>query len=117
MPRILVVEDDIIIQKIMRHRLEGEGYEVLVAGNGVDGVRLAQTEKPDVILMDLWLPMLNGWEATRQIKATEDVSIIAITGAATTEDRQKMFAAGCAGYITKPVDFAELSAQIKALLA
>ncbi len=116
MTKILVVEDDKIIQKIMQVRLRGLGYEVVMAGDGAEGVTLAQSESPDIILMDLWLPVLNGWEATEQIKAVMDVPIIALTGAATIEEKQKMMDAGCIGYVLKPVNFAGLIEQINALL-
>ncbi len=116
MAKILVVEDDKIIQKIMRIRLQGEGYDVTIAGDGAAAVALAQSVKPDVILMDLWLPILNGWEATRQIKAASDVPIIALTGAATVEEKQMMLDAGCVGYALKPLNFTALFEQIDLLL-
>jgi DNA-binding response OmpR family regulator len=116
MAKILVVEDDEIIQKIMQVRLRSLGHDVLIAHDGAEGVTLAQSEMPDIILMDLWLPVLDGWEATRQIKAVMDVPVIALTGAATVEEKQKMSDVGCIGYALKPVNFAELIAQINALL-
>lgn len=117
MARILLVEDDKIIQKIIKQRLYIDGHEVFVANDGIEGVTLAQSEKPDLILMDMLLPRLNGWLATEQIKAIFDVPIIALTGAASSEDKRKMLAAGCADFLIKPVNFSELVTKINALLA
>jgi DNA-binding response OmpR family regulator len=116
MARILLVEDDKIIQKIMQRRLKIDGHDVFLADDGIEGVALAQSEKPDLILMDMLLPRLNGWLATEQIKSQSDVPIIALTGAGSTDDKQKMLAAGCTDYVIKPVNFAELTAKIDALL-
>ena len=119
MAKILVVEDDRIIQRIMKHRLEAAGHDVILASDGGEGVSLAQIERPDIILMDLWLPQVNGWEATRQIKAspvTNNIPVIALTGAATLEEQQLSAEAGCEAYIMKPVNFTELFAQIDLLL-
>jgi two-component system, cell cycle response regulator DivK len=117
MARILLIEDDKIIQKIIKQRLAAEGHDVLLADDGVEGVALAQSEKPDLILMDMLLPRLNGWLATAQIKAILiDTPIVALTGAATAEEEQKMMAAGCSDLVIKPVNFAELAAKINALL-
>lgn len=116
MAKILLVEDDRIIQKIMTQRLKIAGYEVLLADDGIDGVATAISEKPDIVLMDMLLPRLNGWLATEQIKAEFDVPIIALTGAAAAEDKQKMLDAGCSDYVIKPVNFSELDVKIKALL-
>ena len=116
MAKILLIEDDKIIQKIIKQRLNRDGHDVLLADDGVEGVALAQSEKPDLILMDMLLPRLNGWLATEQIKAKLDTPILALTGAATSEDKQKMMAAGCSDLVLKPVDFIELSAKINALL-
>ncbi len=116
MARILVVEDDKIIQRIMQLRLEIEGHEVIQAANGAEGVALAQSEKPDLIFMDMLLPRLNGWLATEQIKAHTNVPIIALTGASTTEEKQMMLDAGCVDYVIKPVDFSQLFTKINALL-
>lgn len=117
MAKILLIEDDKIIQKIIRQRLSIDGHDILLADDGIEGVALAQSERPDLILMDMLLPRLNGWLATEQIKAKLiNTPIIALTGAATTDDRQKMMAAGCSDLILKPVNFAELAAKINALL-
>lgn len=116
MAKILLVEDDRIIQKIMTQRLKIAGHEVLLADDGIEGVTMAISEKPDIVLMDMLLPRLNGWLATEQIKAESDVPIIALTGAAAAEDKQKMLDAGCSDYVIKPVNFSELDVKIKALL-
>ncbi|MCB9419242.1 MAG: response regulator [Ardenticatenaceae bacterium] len=116
MAKILLVEDDKIIQKIIQRRLKEDGHDVLLANDGIEGVRLAELEKPDLILMDMLLPRLNGWLATEQIKAVQDSPVIALTGAATVEEKQKMMAAGCSDLIIKPINFAELSAKINAFL-
>lgn len=116
MARILLVEDDRIIQKIMQQRLKTAGHIVLLADDGIEGVALAQSEKPDLILMDMLLPQLNGWQATEQIKAELDIPIIALTGAASIEDKQKMLTAGCTDFVIKPVNFTELTTKINALL-
>ena len=117
MSKILLIEDDKIIQKIIKQRLEQDGHDVLLANDGIEGVALAQSKEPDLILMDMLLPRLNGWLATEQIKAKLiDTPIVALTGAATAEDKQKMLAAGCSDLVIKPVNFAELAAKINALL-
>lgn len=113
---ILLIEDDKIIQKIIKQRLKTEGHDVLLADDGIEGIALAQSEKPDLILMDMLLPRLNGWLATEQIKAELNTPIIALTGAATAEEKQKMMAAGCSDLVLKPVNFIELAAKINALL-
>ena len=117
MSKILLIEDDKIIQKIIKQRLEQDGHDVLLANDGIEGVALAQSKEPDLILMDMLLPRLNGWLATEQIKAKLiDTPIVALTGAATAEDKQKMLAAGCSDLVIKSVNFAELAAKINALL-
>ncbi|MEJ2748627.1 MAG: response regulator [Anaerolineae bacterium] len=116
MAKILLVEDDKIIQKIMTHRLKRDGHDVLLADDGVEGVAMAISERPDIVLMDMLLPRLNGWLATEQIKAESDVPIIALTGAAAAEDKQRMLDAGCSDYVIKPVNFDELAVKMKALL-
>jgi DNA-binding response OmpR family regulator len=116
MAKILLIEDDKIIQKIMKVRLKMDGHDVLLADDGIDGVAMAQSEKPDIILMDMLLPRLNGWLAAEQIKVVSDVPIIALTGAAAAADKQKMLDAGCSDYVIKPVNFNELAAKINTLL-
>lgn len=116
MAKILLVEDDKIIQKIMQTRLKVEGHDVLLANDGIEGIAMAKSEKPDLILMDMLLPQLNGWQATRQIRVETDVPIIALTGAATAEEKESMLEAGCAAVVIKPVNFNELNNKINTLL-
>ena len=100
-------------------RLERKGYTVLIAVDGAEGVRLAQAEKPDLILMDMSLPVLDGWEATRRLKTdpqTQSITIVALTAHAMAGDREKAIAAGCDDYDTKPVEFPRLVAKINTLL-
>ena len=117
--KILYVEDNDDNIYVIRNRLGRAGYTIIVATDGDQGVSMARTEQPDLILMDLRLPGLDGWEATRQLKAmseTRDIPIIALSAHAMAGDRQKALAAGCEDYDTKPVDIARLRAKIVALL-
>jgi len=119
MPRILVVEDNEDNRDSLSRRLERRGFEVLMAHDGRHGVEMAAAEKPDLILMDMNMPQLDGWEATRQIKAEPDVAavpVIGLTAHALEGDRERALEAGCADYHAKPVDFPKLMAQIEALL-
>ena len=119
MPKILIVEDNEENRDSLSRRLQRRGFAVIIAENGKDGVAMAQTEKPDLVLMDMNMPELDGWEATRQLKATaetKDVPVIALTAHAMSGDRDRALEAGCADYHTKPVDFPKLLAQIEALL-
>ena len=119
MPKILIVEDNEENRDSMSRRLQRRGFEVLMAGDGNAGVAMAQSEKPDLVLMDMNMPELDGWEATRQIKAaaeTQDLPVIALTAHAMSGDRDRAIAVGCADYHTKPVDFPKLIAQIEAIL-
>ncbi|BAU10542.1 response regulator receiver protein [Leptolyngbya sp. NIES-3755] len=119
MARILLVEDNDINREMLSRRLERKGYEVIVAINGAEGVAKTQIEQPDLVLMDLHLPVLNGWEATRQIRAnpeTQHISIVALTADANAGESEKALAAGCDDYETKPVDFTRLLNKIAKLL-
>ena len=119
MPKILVVEDNEVNQRIMVRRLERRGYEVVLAADGVQGLALARSEAPDLILMDMSLPVLDGWEATRQLKAapeTRAIPIIALTAHVMAGDREKSLAAGCDDYDAKPIDADRLASKIEALL-
>jgi two-component system, cell cycle response regulator DivK len=119
MPKILLVEDNEMNRDMLSRRLARRGYEVVVAVDGEAGVRMAQTEAPALILMDMSLPGLDGWDATRQIKAdpvTRGVPVIALTAHAMAGDREKSLAAGCDDFDTKPVDFERLLGKIQALL-
>ena len=119
MPKILLVEDNEMNRDMLSRRLVRRGYEVVVAVDGEAGVRMAQSEAPAIILMDMSLPGLDGWDATRQIKAdpaTRGVPVIALTAHAMSGDREKSLAAGCDDFDTKPVDFERLLGKIQALL-
>lgn len=119
MPKILIIEDNEENSDSLARRLKRRGFEVLIAGDGKAGVQMAMTEKPDLILMDMNMPELDGWEATQQIKSapeTANLHVIALTAHALSGDRDRALKAGCADYHTKPVDFPKLLAQIEALL-
>ena len=119
MAKILLVEDNEMNRDMLSRRLERKGYAVVIAEDGNAGVALAKSESPDLILMDMSLPVMDGWEATRQIKAaveTNAIPVIALTAHAMAGDEEKAFAAGCDGYETKPVDLPKLLAKIDALL-
>lgn len=119
MIRILYVEDNDDNVYVISRRLGREGYTVLVARDGAQGVSMARDERPDLILMDLRLPVVDGWEATRRIKAdpaTRHIPILALSAHAMSGDRAQALAAGCDDYDTKPVDLARLRGKIAALL-
>src|SRR4051812_32832302 len=119
MTKILLVEDDPLNREMMTRRLAWEGYQVISAMDGAAAVDLAEGELPDLILMDIGLPILNGWQATQRIKATpatRHIPIIALTAYVLTEDHDKSIAAGCDDYESKPINFARLQAKIEALL-
>ena len=121
MIKLLYVEDndDNIYMLKMRLDLLG-GYEILAASNGAEGISRARTDQPDVILMDMNLPVIDGWEATRRLKAepaTRDIPVIALTAHAMTGDRERALAAGCDDFDTKPVDFSRLIEKIGAIVA
>jgi CheY-like chemotaxis protein len=120
MTKILLVEDDALNREMVMRRLTWEGYQVISATDGAAAIELAAVELPDLILMDMGLPILNGWQATQRIKATlatRHIPIIALTAYALTEDRDRSIAAGCDDYESKPINFARLQAKIQALLA
>ncbi len=119
MSKILLVEDNEMNSDMLSRRLQRKGHEVLVAMDGAQGVELAQSENPDLILMDMSLPVLDGWEATQQLKASPETSgipIIALTAHAMAGDREKCLEVGCDDYETKPVDFSRLLGKIQVLL-
>lgn len=119
MPRILIVEDNEENRDALSRRLRRRGFDVVIATDGVTGVSMARTEKPDLILMDMNLPELDGWEATRRVRAdpaTKDVPVIALTAHALSGDRERALAAGCTDYHTKPVELPRLLEQIEAIL-
>ncbi len=120
MTKILVIEDNEVNQRILFRRLGRSGFDVLLAGDGQQGVDMATAEVPDVILMDMSLPVLDGWEATRRIKGapkTSKIPIIALTAHAMVGDREQALDAGCDDYDVKPIDIDRLVGKIQAQLA
>jgi two-component system, cell cycle response regulator DivK len=120
MAKILLVEDEEMNRDMLSRRLERRGYQVVIAVDGGQGLRLARSEAPDLILMDMSLPVLDGWQATRQLKAaptTQAIPILALTAHAMAGDREKALEAGCDDYDTKPIEFARLLSKIQGLLA
>ena len=119
MQKILLVEDNEMNRDMLSRRLQRRGYSVVNAEDGEKGLLLARSEAPDLILMDISLPVMDGWEVTRLLKAnpsTRHIPIIALTAHAMVSDREKAIAAGCDEYDTKPVDFGRLSEKIENLL-
>ncbi len=119
MRRLLLVEDNEENRDGLSRHLRRKGYEVLVAADGQQGVEAARTQAPDLVLMDMSLPVLDGWEATRLLKAaaeTRHIPVIALTAHAMAGDREKALAAGCDEYDTKPVEFTRLLGKIQVLL-
>jgi two-component system cell cycle response regulator DivK len=119
MARILLVEDNDMNRDMLSRRLQRKGHEVLMAADGMQALLMAESEMPDLMLLDMSLPLIDGWEVARRVKAspsTEQLPIIALTAHAMAGDREKALAAGCDDYDTKPVDFAQLLAKIDALL-
>ena len=120
MSKILLIEDNEMNRDMLSRRLERKGHHVLIAVDGEQGGTIAQSSSPDLILMDMSLPVLDGWAATRQLKAspqTRSIPIIALTAHAMAGDKEKCFDAGCDDYDTKPVEFVRLLQKIEALLA
>ena len=119
MTRILLVEDNEMNRDMLSRRLERKEFEVIIAVDGQAGINMAASEAPDLILMDLSLPVIDGWEATRQIKAnaaTQSIPVIALTAHAMAGDEEKALQAGCDDYDTKPVNFQRLLGKIETLL-
>jgi CheY-like chemotaxis protein len=119
MPKILLVEDNEMNRDMLSRRLQRKGFIVVAAHDGEQGHLLAHTENPDIILMDISLPVMDGWEVTRLLKAdkaTRHIPIIALTAHALMTDRTKAFEVGCDDYDTKPVEFGRLSEKIDNLL-
>ena len=119
MPKILLVEDNEMNRDMLSRRLLKQGFEMVMAVDGEQAVDLARSEAPDLILMDISLPGLDGWEATRLLKAmpeTRSIPIIALTAHAMAGDREKSLAAGCNDYDTKPIDFRRLMEKIQGFL-
>ncbi len=119
MAKILLVEDNEMNRDMLSRRLTRKGYEVVIAVDGEQGMAMARAEAPDLILMDMSLPVLDGWEATRQLKsapATQAIPIIALTAHAMAGDREKAVEVGCDDYDTKPIELPRLLEKIEALL-
>jgi CheY-like chemotaxis protein len=119
MPRVLLVEDNEMNRDMLSRRLIRRGFEVIFAVDGQQGVDLAKSERPDIILMDMSLPVIDGWEATRRVKAddaTKSVPIIGLTAHAMSGDREKAIEAGCDDYDTKPVELERLIGKMEKLL-
>jgi two-component system, cell cycle response regulator DivK len=119
MAKILLVEDNLMNRDMLSRRLVRSGHSVVIAADGRQGVAAAHAERPDLILMDMSLPEIDGWEATRRLKsdkATRRIPVIALTAHAMSSDRQRCLEAGCDDYDTKPVDFQRLTAKIQAAL-
>jgi len=120
MPKVLLVEDNEMNRDMLSRRLVRNGYDVVMAVNGQEGVAMATSENPDLILMDMSLPILDGWEATRQIKAnpaTASIPVIALTAHAMETDREKAMAAGCDDFDTKPIELPRLLEKMKAFVS
>ena len=119
MPKILLVEDNEMNRDMLSRRLERRGYEIAIAVDGREGVDMAGAEKPDLILMDMSLPVMDGWEATRQIKAQDSlkhIPIIALTAHAMASDEQQAREAGCDDFDTKPIELKRLLGKIESQL-
>ena len=119
MPEILLVEDNAMNSDMLSRRLERRGFSVSCAGNGLDGVEQARARTPNLILMDIGLPEMDGLEATRVLKAderTRDIPVVALTAHAMMSDRRKAFDSGCDDFATKPIDFTSLVDTIHRLL-
>jgi CheY-like chemotaxis protein len=119
MPRILLVEDQEMNRDMLSRRLKKRGYDVSIAVDGAEGLEKARSEAPELILMDMSLPVIDGWEATRQLKAspaTRGIPVVALTAHAMSTDREKALEAGCDAYETKPVELPRLLETMEKLL-
>jgi two-component system, cell cycle response regulator DivK len=119
MPKILLVEDNELNRDMLSRRLTRRGYEVIVAEDGAAGLAAARCQQPDLILMDMSLPVLDGWEATRQLKANEatrSIPVVALTAHAMAGDEERALSAGCDAYETKPVELGRLLLKVESLL-
>lgn len=119
MSRILLVEDNEMNRDMLSRRLQRRGYEVIIAVDGQQGVAMAQSESPDLILMDMSLPLIDGWEATRNLKGaaeTKHIPVIALTAHAMSTDRDRALEAGCDDYDTKPIELSRLVGKMEALI-
>ncbi len=119
MPKILLVEDNEMNRDMLSRRLKRKGYDIVIAVDGGQGVEMAHSEKPDLILMDMSLPVKDGWTATRELKAhevTKSIPVIALTAHAMSGDREQALEAGCDDYDTKPIELPRLLGKIETLL-
>ena len=119
MAKVLLIEDNEMNRDMLSRRLQKQGYEIVIAVDGEEGLAKAQTEAPALILMDMSLPGIDGWEATRRLKAapqTQKIPVIALTAHAMSDDREKALAAGCDDFDTKPIELHRLLSKIQALL-
>jgi two-component system, cell cycle response regulator DivK len=117
--RVLIVEDNEMNRDMLSRRLQRAGFEVVTAADGEEGIRVAQAQTPDIILMDMSLPVMDGWEATRRLKsitATRQIPIVALSAHAMAGDREKALSAGCDDYDVKPVELRRLVGKMCALL-
>jgi CheY-like chemotaxis protein len=120
MPKLLLVEDNEMNRDMLSRRLIRRGYQVAIAVDGAQGVEMATSEQPDLVLMDMSLPVIDGWEATRRIKAAQDTGhlpVIGLTAHAMAGDREKALEAGCDDYDTKPIELERLLQKVEALLS
>ena len=120
MPKLLLVEDNEMNRDMLSRRLIKRGFEVVLAVDGAEGLEMVRRERPDLVLMDMSLPVLDGWEATRRLKADEAtkwIPVIGLTAHAMSDDRDRCLAAGCDEYDTKPVELPRLLGKIESLLA
>ena len=119
MPKVLLVEDNEMNRDMLSRRLVKKGYEIVTAEDGAQGVASAKSERPDLILMDMSLPVMHGWDATRELKAdpaTQAIPVIALTAHAMSGDREKALEAGCDEFDTKPVELPRLLEKMQKLL-
>ena len=119
MTKILLVEDNEMNRDMLSRRLERKGFEVIIAVDGLEGVNMARSERPDLVLMDMSLPVMDGWEAVRTLKddpETQAIPVLGLSAHAMTPDRDKAINAGCDDYDTKPVDIKRLLEKIQSLL-
>jgi two-component system, cell cycle response regulator DivK len=119
MPKVLLVEDNEMNMEMLSRRLVRKGYEVIPATDGEQGIAIAQTQKPDLILMDMSLPVISGWDATRSLKAsptTQSIPVIALTAHAQSRDREQALQAGCDDFETKPIELLRLLQKMESLL-
>lgn len=119
MSRILLVEDNKLNRDMLQRRLARHGYQVAIAVDGAEALRMAAAQSPDLVLMDMSLPEIDGWDATRRLKGderTRSIPVIALTAHAMPEDRQRTLAAGCDEYHAKPIDFRQLVLKMEGLL-